>query len=233
MDEIYHPIIKQISFWYNYEKNAPKTKYGEDRDTHDEYRKQNDLDCILCGGDLSADMIFSLWLPLRWVLVRLNGYEKINKIITTSREKPLNKPLFCQKINSEPELIEVLFPKQSESVVLLSKLFVLGQTRANVMLLKDRQLQKRGSKPYYDYMPYFLYECFEGGAFSWAFSTDDVLKEWLAKEHLECFFSGETDKNNIKDLAETGNIKNGIPKEVNCLLKSYIQILEERMNFYL
>lgn len=43
-------------------------------------------------------------------------------------------------------------------------------------------MQDRGLRPYYDYMPYFLCECFEGGAFSSFFIGGDVeLKEWISE----------------------------------------------------
>ena len=52
----YEPIINQLSYWINYKGSG------------DEYRKNNDRDCILTEGNLYADTIFSLWLPLRYTL---------------------------------------------------------------------------------------------------------------------------------------------------------------------
>lgn len=52
-----YSIIKmQIEYWINY------------TGTGDAYRKKNDLDCILTNGNLFADTLFSLWLPLRYTL---------------------------------------------------------------------------------------------------------------------------------------------------------------------
>lgn len=42
---------KKLISWIRYEENKPKTKYDEDKDAHDKYRKCNDLDCVLRGGE--------------------------------------------------------------------------------------------------------------------------------------------------------------------------------------
>ena len=60
------------SSWIEYEENKPKTKYDEDSENHDKFRSEHDLDCVLRNGNLHADTIFSLWLPLRFALVRLH-----------------------------------------------------------------------------------------------------------------------------------------------------------------
>lgn len=79
--------------------------------------------------------------------------------------------------------------------------------------IKDRSMQRRGDKPYYDYMPYFLSECFENGDFSFYFTGgDEELKEWIREENLEMFFKDRIEKEAIKDLAGTGNIKKEYPK---------------------
>ena len=52
----YESIIKKINYWKSYDG------------TGDEYRKTHDLDCIQTKGNLAADTIFSLWLPLRYTL---------------------------------------------------------------------------------------------------------------------------------------------------------------------
>ena len=87
---------------------------------------------------------------------------------------------------------------------------------------------ERGQKPYYDYMPYFLDECFKGGHFAKYFSSDDSFREFVKEEKLEYFFEGEVLKENIMDLANTGNIKYGIPNDINILIKNYISILRKR-----
>lgn len=76
---IYKPITQKIQSWIDYNRNKPKGNYAAHKQEHDEYRKNNDLDCILTDGNLYADTIFSLWLPLRFVLVRINDYKVLNQ----------------------------------------------------------------------------------------------------------------------------------------------------------
>jgi hypothetical protein len=229
MNEIYNPILMKIESWINYEKNKPTTSYEEDRKRHDKYRAENDLDCILCNGDLKADTIFSLWLPLRFSIFYINqkNYKYIKHIAGYDMRKELD---FLEAlIRREGEVISKLLPEHEETTILLSELFSLGQTRANVMLLPTIGINsERGQKPYYDYMPYFLDECFKGGHFAKYFSSDDSFREFVKEEKLEYFFEGEVLKENIMDLANTGNIKYGIPNDINILIKNYISILRKR-----
>ena len=38
----------------------------------DEWRKDNDLDCLYFGGDLRADTLMSAWTPVKWVADYIN-----------------------------------------------------------------------------------------------------------------------------------------------------------------
>ena len=219
---IYKPINLKIQAWIDYELNKPKGNYNTHKQEHDEYRQKNDLDCILTDGNLCADTIFSLWLPLRFVLVRINDYKTLSQYGDIN-----NKVEFLKAISGHiPELL----PLESTVVLKLIRLFDLGQKRCNVMILKDRRMQRRGDKPYYDYMPYFLSECFEDGDFSSYFTSgDQELKEWIQEEKLEMFFKEDRiEKDTIKDLAGTGDITKGVPQDMNLLLDNYIGILEQR-----
>lgn len=222
MNNIYEHIQEKVLDWIWYEEHKPQTKYEEDKISHDIFRQEHDLDCVLSNGNLSADTIFSLWLPLRFTLVSINGYKKLNEF------GDLNNRYFFLKVLLKRNVMETLLPKGNESVKLLSRLFQLGQTKANVMILPNRYLQVRGMAPYYDYMPYFLLECFVGGNFHEVFGTDEKLIAWIIQEKLEDFFCGEICKQNIRDLAGTNNIKCGIPKNIDLLLNNYIDILESR-----
>jgi len=78
-------------------------------------------------------------------------------------------------------------------------------------------------------MPYFLNQCFEGGAFAHFFEDDEALKNWILSERLEMFFEGEElSKDKVKDLAGTGDIKDGEPENTALYLENYISILENR-----
>lgn len=223
-DKVYRPIIEKIASWIKYEENKPKTDYKADAESHDKYRASHDLDCILRDGNLHADTIFSLWIPLRYALVRVSGYDKIKEVtgLDLSQSVPFWKALI-QNGN-----LQRLLPIKNETTRLISELFYLGQQVENTMILPERWLQSRGGKPYYDYMPYFLYECFSGGNFHKAFGSDDRVCEWAEHEKLECFFDGIICKDNIIDLAGTGDIKNGVPDDLNYMLRSYISVLQKR-----
>lgn len=223
---VYRPIIQKISSWIEYEENKPKTKYNEDAEKHDKFRSEHDLDCVLRNGNLHADTMFSLWIPLRFALVKVSGYDKIKEITGLNLEQsvPFWKALIC---NGN---LKKLLPIKNETTRLLSELFYYGQKIENTMILPERWLQSRGGRPYYDYMPYFLYECFKGGNFHKAFGSDEEVCKWIREENLECFFDGTVCKENIIDLAGTGNVKKGIPDDLNYMLRSYISILQKRAN---
>lgn len=230
---VYGPIYKKIISWIAYDEAAPKTEYGKDREKHDKFRSENDLDCILRGGDLHADTVFSLWTPLRLAIVRLNDgdYDRIKAI--TKTEQIQKNVGFLERLLVD-ENLEKLLPEDNETTKLLSELFDYGQQGENTMLLPDRRLNsKRSGLPFYDYMPYFLYECFSGGKFSKAFKDDDDLAGWIIREKLECFFKDDRiEKENIIDLAGSGDIKNGIPEDLNVMLRNYIEILQRRDRYW-
>lgn len=227
-NSLYDPIYKKIESWIAYEKAKPKSSYNSNRKEHDEFRKNNDLDCILRGGNLNADTIFSLWIPLRFSIVNLNTYKDIERITGRKVDKNI---YFLESLISNGNL-EKLLPKEKNTTVLLSKLFSLGQKIENTMIFPDRKLQERGSAPYYDYMPYFLFECFKGGYFCDYFRLNEELIDWIKREHLECFFDGAICQENIIDLANTGNLKNGVPTNIDVILTNYVQILKDRKRYF-
>ena len=204
-------ISRKINSWLCYEKARPKTAYSADPSAHDEFRRNNDLDCVLTNGDLCADTIFSLWIPLRFALVRLNGYGKLNRYGNIN-----DKASFLSAI-SDDIILRFLLPEDDDTVILLERLFELGQERCNVMILRDRGMQSRGFAPYYDYMPHFLNDCFVG-----------AFRRWIDEQRLKMFFGGEVARENILDLSGSGDIKNGVPEDLGFMLKNYISILEER-----
>lgn len=229
---IYSPIKNKIKHWLEYEKNAPIITYWQDKKGHDKYRANNDLDCKLNDNKLSADTIFSLWIPLRLTILRLNddNYSKIESI-THVKLKKKNKE-FLESLLKEG-ILEKLLPIDNNTTKLLSDLFKYGQKKENTMILPERYINsRRGKKPYYDYMPYFLYECFEGGAFSEAFeNNNEKAINWIKNQKLEGFFDGEIRKENIRDLTKKGNVKDNLPDNIddlNFMLKSYVDILKNR-----
>lgn len=214
----YQPILEQLDYWQNY------NGYG------DEYRKTHDRDCILTGGNLFADTVFSLWLPLRYTLNFFDvpqwiGWKKYESTILQKKKMGLKK--HKDFIEDLKQNIEIYLPIH-EITENLIKLFVLGQKRCNVMILPYRHWNtKRGFPPYFDYLPHFLYDLLD---------TEDLkfkneVVSWIRDEHLLMFFKDAiVEKNAIFDLAGTGCAYKHSPAKIQVLflLKSYIKILEQR-----
>lgn len=226
-NNIYKPIKEKLNEWITYAENEPKVDYHECPEVHDEYRKTHDRDCALTGGNLYADTIFSLWLPLRNTIVCLNDESAIEAVGDI-----YNKIAFCRALMKDDNL-ERLLPKNQRIVEKLSQLFELGMQGCNVMILPERWLNSaRGKRPYYDYMPVFLLEAFPGGVFSTAWKDRDDFVDWVQREQLEMFFEGEMSPENIRDLAGTGDICVSRSEEgvvgMERLLDNYISILNAR-----
>lgn len=211
----YEPITKKIEYWVNY------------TGTGDEYRKTHDLDCILSGGNLYADNIISLWLPLRY---SLNFFDYTDWKNWKCFEKRTGVRLkHCQVFLQDLERnIAKYLPSCHNITKKLMELFEIGQTKANIMILPDREWNKmRGCRPYFDYLPHFLYSLLD--------TTDEELisnvKKWVTKEKLSPFFEDEIiDLDHIKDLAGTGAVYKHRPENLNLslLLSNYVSILKKR-----
>ena len=106
--------------------------------------------------------IFPLWRPLRFALARLNGYPKLNKLGNLDDKEGYSKVLLEQGL-------ENFLPVDKAVVIKLSKFYELGMTDANLLSLPKKEgmeplNQLKNQAPFYGYMPYFLYECFEAAS---------------------------------------------------------------------
>jgi hypothetical protein len=219
-NKIYEPIIKQLEYWKDYHKRDAERNVNMSMQGYktvcsdDEFRAANDRDCILTGGNLNADTIFSLWLPLRHTIAKINSEEKISEIGNINDKKSF----VCALL--EDDNLEKLLPKELSIVRTLSELFTYGMERENVMLLPKRVFHRgdrvavflnraRGCKPYWDYIPHFLYELFEGGDFADAVGNDDeACRTWIREQNMTMLFEdGILDREHIKDLAGSGSVK--------------------------
>lgn len=215
----YHPIIKKIEYWRDY------------TGTGDLYRKEHDLDCILTNGNLNADTIISLWIPLRTTLNHFGCHfweewkEFENKELRPKGQRLKNYTAFLNHLITN---IESYLPPTDDLTVRLAELFALGQQRCNVMLLPYRSWNNlRGCFPYFDYMPHFLFDLL---------ATNDPLfrhaiESWIKNEHLQMFFDNEIiQQEYIKDLAGTGAPWRHTPMNINLpqCIQNYIEILKQR-----
>lgn len=184
----YEPILSQLDYWNN------------DTGSGDEYRKTHDRDCILTGGDLRADTIISLWLPLRYTLNHFN-------------------------VQKWQDWKEKTYKKFDLKTYLP---FEIGKTQCNVMLLPYRWWNSvRGYAPYWDYLPHFLHDLlntedvlFQNAVTSWIETQHLTM----------FFEDGIIGKEHIIDLADTGHVCSHLPRNINCpvLLRNYIEILKKR-----
>jgi hypothetical protein len=249
-NKIYEPIIKELEYWKDYnERDSERREKRRQGDrtvcSDDEFRAANDRDCILTGGNLNADTIFSLWLPLRHTIVRINGYKAISGIGNINDKKSF----VCTLL--EGDNLEKLLSKELGIVRTLSELFTYGMERENVMLLPKRCFYRgdstivflnsaRGGKPYWDYVPRFLYEMFGDGDFAEAVNRDDeVCRAWIKEQNMTMFFQdGILDREHIIDLAGSGNVmvslapkgssyEEGLMLQEN-MLRNYIDVLKLR-----
>ena len=241
--DMYAPIIEKVKYWR--EGNC----YDESI-TYDSYRQRHDWDCMVTEGDLNADTLFSLWLPLRY---SLNFYD-CDRWKEWKEKEYANKTGVLKScpefLNDLIENIETYLLPAGPITPLLSELFDLGQERANVMLLPDRSWnKKRGQAPYWDYMPHFLYDLLskDSPLFLQKITEQEItdwIMGWIKKEHLDMFFTDremfftdrtiDIDKDHIRkhirDLAGTGDPLEHSPTRINLevLLTNYIEILKER-----
>lgn len=208
-------IKTQIQYWIDYKGSG------------DEYRKSHDLDCMLTEGNLYADTLISLWLPLRYVLnfSGTNQWEKYR--VGVKNIKNNDEFMYLLKENLSD------FIPNEEILVKLEELFKLGRTRANVIILPYRRWNAmRGGDPYWEYVPHFLYDLL---------NTEDVcfletVQGWIEREHLQMFFAGKIEKNSIRDLCGLGNPWLHDPGDkkfdVLMLIDNYISILKERGKYF-
>lgn len=215
-------IIKKLQYWHNYQNIYT-----------DEYRKKHDWDCILTNGNLLADTIFSLWLPLRYTL---NSFDTDKWIKWKDYERNYLKKKNINLKNCNDFLEDIIknlkdfLDIDSGITKKLVHLFEIGSERCNVMILPNHCRfwnSERGNSPYYDYLPAFLYDKFETENFNF-------LKEWIERESLHMFFTdGKIDQNHIRDLVDSGHptFHNPSQIELPVMLDNYINILQERKKF--
>ncbi len=228
---IYGPIMKKVEEWIWYDDHQPKSNYFANREEHDTFRSRYDRDCVLTGGELKADTLFSLWLPLRHTITRLNDKEKIRSVGNISSKYDFLRELI------KGDNMEKLLPINDPLVKHLSLLFGFGMCRGNVFILPDRQLNcARAQKPYWDYVPVFLLESFPGGAFAHYWDSREDYLQWIHREHLEMFFEGEISPEHIRDLSGAGDVRVSLaPDGVNamdCMLSNYLHVLMKREKIF-
>ena len=176
----------------------------------DEWRKENDLDCLYFDGDLRADTLMSAWTPVKWVADCLNRDSEIAfyKVSRISED-----PHHDLKLLSEEG--DMYLPKDHELVKLLNRFLELAELRCNFILLPDRKMNSGRYRTYikgeqtwlYDEVPATLSHIFDKDSLGRYFLGDDgdvdieAVKAWVEREHLEMGFEdGVIDNDRIRQL---------------------------------
>ena len=92
--------------------------------SYDEWRKENDLDCMYLDGDMRADTLMSAWTPIKWVADYLNC-EKGMKFYKRAKDK--DDPHYYLKLLAEDR--EEYLPSEQELVQLLEHFLTLVELR--------------------------------------------------------------------------------------------------------
>lgn len=212
-------------------QNIFKKEYGEltykeriiYQEAKNKWRKKYDLDVIHLNGDLYADTIFSIWMPLKMCLQISDTYP-YSKF--GNNEKPYKRNPYIPNIIKN---IDTYLPYNEWQE--LYKFVSIALTEVNVMKLPEKNIQVRGR--FYDQMPKTLYECFEGGIFNWCFKNIKV-EEWVREQNLTMFFESNISRENIKPLisrikaSDFEWIKDR--EEIREMLTNYYSILKMRIS---
>ena len=178
----------------------------------DEWRKENDLDCLYFDGDLRADTLMSAWTPVKWVADCLNRDSEIAfyKVSRISED-----PHHDLKLLSEEG--DMFLPKDHELVKLLNRFLELAELRCNFILLPDRKMNPSRYRIYikgdqtwlYDEVPATLSHIFDKDSLGRYFLGDDgdvdieAVKAWVEREHLEMGFEdGVIDQGHVRPLIQ-------------------------------
>ena len=176
----------------------------------DEWRKENDLDCLYLDGDLRADTLMSAWTPIKWVADCLNKDAEI-AFYKTSRisEDP------CHDLKLLAEESELYLAPDHRLVRRLTRFLELAEQRCNFILLPSRGMNSaryknciRGKVVWLcDEVPATLAHLYDKDSLGMYFLgeegkvSDDLVDRWIRREHLEvCFEDGLINRRFIRPL---------------------------------
>ncbi len=227
----YKPIRSKIEEWIRYDDHKPAGEYYDNVEAHDEYRRWHDRDCVLTGGCLEADTMFSLWLPLRHTIVRINDMEVIRQVGNIYRKYDFLRELI--KGNN----LQKLLPASMPISVKLSTLFALGMGRENVLILPDRQLNSLRGKNLIGIMcRLFCRRLSRKESLPLIGAVHRSIWNGSGGSIFRYFLTGDIALENIRDLSGSGDVKYSLAPEgvdgMERMLDHYIRILRERRKYF-
>ena len=203
----------------------------------DEWRKENDLDCIYFDGDLRADTLMSAWTPIKWVADFLNK-DKGKKFYKQAKDDDntmSDLKLLAEKGNE-------FLPEDNELVRLLNGFLELAELRCNFILLPDRGMNcaryrttiEGKTKWLLDSVPATLYYIFDNNSLGMYF-TEISPEEWIKREKLDMgFVGGIFDQEHIVQISPENLPREPKwltdEKDIRAALMYMIGFLEERMS---
>ena len=213
-----------------------RDRYG----SFDEWRRENDLDCLYLDGDLRADTLMSAWTPIKWVADFLNRDIGVT-FCKTSRIS--SDPLHDLRLLAEDG--NSYLPYRNELVKLLYRFLKLAELRCNFILLPSRDMNPARYQCFigkekvwlFDEVPATLAHIFDTNSLGRFFDDSDHVIRWVKRERLEMGFEDEKidlyhvrplikrlDPYNPKWLTEENEIKEA--------LEYMIDFLEKRMKVF-
>lgn len=203
----------------------------------DEWRKENDLDCIYFDGDLRADTLMSAWTPIKWVADFLNKDKgkKFYKHAKDDTNPMADLELLAERGNE-------FLPDDNELVRLLNGFLELAELRCNFILLPDRGMNcaryrttiEGKTKWLLDSVPATLYYIFDNNSLGMYF-TEISPEEWIKREKLDMgFVGGIFDQEHIVQISPENLPRDPKwltdEKDIRAALMYMIGFLEERMS---
>ncbi len=170
----------------------------------DEWRKNNDLDCLYLDGELRADTLMSAWTPIKWVADHLNRGTGVTfrKISRGSSD-----PLHDLRILAENKGCYI--PGRHELVKLLYRFLELAELRCNFILLPFREMNPSRYQCFignekvwlFDEVPATLSHIFDKKSLGRFFEGKDQVIGWVKREHLEMGFEdNKIDPGHVRPL---------------------------------
>lgn len=205
--------------------------------SEDEWRRENDLDCLYFDGDLKADTLMSAWTPIKWVANCLNRDIGIS-FCKTSRIH--SDPYHDLKLLAEDG--DSYLPSDHELVKLLNRFLELAELRCNFILLPKREMNPDryrimiGCTTVWlcDEVPATLAHLFDPESLGKYFPDREAVDRWIRREHLEMGFAdGKIDLYHVRPLIKGHDPYTPLwlekEEEIAQALEYMIEFLEERM----
>ena len=211
-----------------------------DYPAYDEWRSENDMDCIYFDGELKADTLMSAWTPIKWVA------DFLNRQYGKTFAKPGKKNNYdIRDLILLAEDRDAYLPPKDPMVILLDRFLELAERRCNYILLPDRKmnperyfmLKDSESILLFDEVPATLWHIFNKETLGRYFLGEDgevdaeLITDWVRREKLQMGFAdGVIRPENVIPMA--GVTKNAkwftTRREIEEALRYMINFLEKR-----